>query len=125
MVWTTRMNREQEALLSRIKERGFDGVELFLSLNEQANIPEMRRTLHPLGLHRTTSFVLPSDANLSARMPTFEPEVLPSLRDVWSTQGSWTPGTGYTDLERSCSALKDIGYDGWLTIESFAQPEPE
>jgi D-psicose/D-tagatose/L-ribulose 3-epimerase len=63
MVWTTRMNREQEALLSRIKERGFHGVELFLSLNEQANIPEMRRTLHPLGLHRTTSFVLPSDAN--------------------------------------------------------------
>jgi sugar phosphate isomerase/epimerase len=62
---------------------------------------------------------------LSARMPTFEPEVLPSLRDVWSPQGSWTPGTGYTDLERSCSALKDIGYDGWLTIESFAQREPE
>jgi len=25
MVWTTRMNREQEALLSRIKEWGFDG----------------------------------------------------------------------------------------------------
>jgi len=21
--------------------------------------------------------------------------------------------------------LKDIGYDGWLTIESFAQPEPD
>jgi hypothetical protein len=23
------------------------------------------------------------------------------------------------------SVLKQIGYDGWLTIESFAKPEPE
>ncbi|HME01351.1 MAG TPA: hypothetical protein VKM93_29075 [Terriglobia bacterium] len=23
------------------------------------------------------------------------------------------------------SALKEIGYEGWLTIESFAQPEPD
>src|SRR5436305_6142968 len=64
MVWTTRMNRAQEALLSRIKGWGFDGVELFLSLNEPANIPDMRRILDRLGLERTTCSVLPRNANL-------------------------------------------------------------
>ena len=69
MVWTTRMNREQEPLLSRIKEWGFDGVELFLSLNEPANIPEMRQILDRLGLDRTTCAVLPRDANLVSTDP--------------------------------------------------------
>jgi D-psicose/D-tagatose/L-ribulose 3-epimerase len=35
------------------------------------------------------------------------------------------PGTGHNDWRGILLALKDIGYDGWLTIESFAQPEPE
>lgn len=35
------------------------------------------------------------------------------------------PGTGHVDWRGVFSALKDTGYDGWLTIESFAQPEPE
>lgn len=34
------------------------------------------------------------------------------------------PGTGHNDWRGVLSALKDIGYDRWLTIESFAQPEP-
>jgi D-psicose/D-tagatose/L-ribulose 3-epimerase len=28
-------------------------------------------------------------------------------------------------LEGSFFGLKEIGYDGWLTIESFAQPKPD
>ncbi len=36
-----------------------------------------------------------------------------------------TPGTGHVDWPGILSALKDVGYDGWLTIESFAEPEPE
>lgn len=36
-----------------------------------------------------------------------------------------TPGTGHTDWLGILSALKEINYDGWMTIESFAQPEPE
>ena len=39
------------------------GVELFLSLNAPANIPEMRQILDRLGLDRTTCAVLPRDAN--------------------------------------------------------------
>jgi D-psicose/D-tagatose/L-ribulose 3-epimerase len=241
MVWTTRMNREQEALLSRIKEWGFDGVELLLSLNEPANIPEMRRILDRLGLERTTCSVLPRDANLvntdadvrtqgvefikrcvertselggqlicgplysalgvmtgtrrteeewkwavhglaaAARrgqelgvmlcveplnrfetyflntqadaanlvrsigepnlkihFDTFHANIeerhpADSLRSIASDLGHvhisendrGIPGTGHTDWRGVLSAVKEIGYDGWLTIESFAQPEPE
>jgi D-psicose/D-tagatose/L-ribulose 3-epimerase len=35
------------------------------------------------------------------------------------------PGTGHIDWRGMLSVLKQIGYDGWLTIESFAQPEPD
>ncbi len=35
------------------------------------------------------------------------------------------PGTGHTDWRGILSVLKEIHYDGWLTIESFAKPEPE
>jgi D-psicose/D-tagatose/L-ribulose 3-epimerase len=35
------------------------------------------------------------------------------------------PGTGHNDWRGILSALKEIGYAGWLTIESFAQPEPD
>lgn len=30
-----------------------------------------------------------------------------------------TPGTGHIEWEEVFAALRDIGYDGWLTIESF------
>jgi D-psicose/D-tagatose/L-ribulose 3-epimerase len=35
------------------------------------------------------------------------------------------PGTGHNDWRGILSVLKQIGYDGWLTIESFARPEPD
>src|SRR5215472_7510020 len=35
------------------------------------------------------------------------------------------PGTGHNDWRGILSALKEVRYDGWMTIESFAQPEPE
>jgi D-psicose/D-tagatose/L-ribulose 3-epimerase len=241
MVWTTRMNREQEALLSRIKGWGFDGVELFLSLDEPANIPDMRQILDRLGLDRTTCAVLDRDANLVSadadvrtrgvefikrcvertselggqlicgplysalgvmtgrrrtdeewkwavdglaiaarrgqdlgvvvcieplnRFETYflntqadaanlvrsigEPNLkihfdtfhanieerhpADSLRSIASDLGHvhisendrGTPGTGHTDWRGVFSAVKEIGYDGWLTIESFAKPEPQ
>ena len=34
------------------------------------------------------------------------------------------PGTGHVDWKGVFKMLKEIGYEGWLTIESFAQPEP-
>jgi D-psicose/D-tagatose/L-ribulose 3-epimerase len=35
------------------------------------------------------------------------------------------PGTGHVDWRGVLAALKEIEYGGWLTIESFAKPEPE
>src|SRR5581483_3691435 len=64
MVWSTRMGANHHALLCRIKEWGFDGVELFLSLDEPANIPEMKKILERVGLECGTCAVLPRDANL-------------------------------------------------------------
>jgi D-psicose/D-tagatose/L-ribulose 3-epimerase len=64
MVWTTQIGEKQEPLLARIKEWGFDGVELFLSTDEPANLPWVRDTLDRLELERTMCSVLPRDANL-------------------------------------------------------------
>ena len=36
-----------------------------------------------------------------------------------------TPGSGHVDWRNTLLALKEIGYNGWLTIESFAEPEPQ
>lgn len=35
------------------------------------------------------------------------------------------PGKGHVDWRGTFLALKEMDYDGWLTIESFAQPEPQ
>jgi D-psicose/D-tagatose/L-ribulose 3-epimerase len=241
MVWTTRITAAQEPLLSRIKEWGFNGVELFLSLDEPANIIETRKMLDRLGLECATCAVLPRSANLISadadvrargvdfvtrcvertqelgghvmcgplyaalgsmtgrrrteeewnwavrglgavahrsealgvvlcieplnRFETYflntqadaaqlahaigspnvkvhfdtfhanieERDPVASLRSLGSDLGHvhisendrGTPGMGHTNWSGIFSALKDLGYDGWVTIESFAQPEPE
>jgi len=35
------------------------------------------------------------------------------------------PGTGHVDWRGVLTALKSVGYNRWLTIESFAKPAPE
>jgi D-psicose/D-tagatose/L-ribulose 3-epimerase len=64
MVWTTQVGEKEDPLFARIKEWGFDGVELFISPDEPANIPAIRATLDRLQLERTTCCVLPRDANI-------------------------------------------------------------
>ena len=64
MVWTTRVGEAQKGLLSRIRDWGFDGAELFLSPTEPANIPAVKSMLDQLQLERTTCSVLPREANL-------------------------------------------------------------
>ncbi|PYV34751.1 MAG: hypothetical protein DMG22_04895 [Acidobacteria bacterium] len=64
MVWTTRVGEGQKALLSRIRDWGFDGAELFLSPTEPANIPAVKNLLDQLHLECTTCSVLPREANL-------------------------------------------------------------
>jgi D-psicose/D-tagatose/L-ribulose 3-epimerase len=241
MVWTTRVSDAHEELLSRVKEWGFDGVELFVSLEEPANLSAVRRMLDRLGLERNACSVLAREANLvspqadvrargvehlkryvertaelggrficgpiyaglgvmtgrrrtesewdwaleglqqAARyaqqfqvqlclepLNRFETYFLNTLEDAArlvrsiaqpnvgihfdtfhanieerhpadavrgvakylahvhiSENDRGTPGTGHVDWTGVMTALKEIGYDGWLTIESFAQPEPD
>jgi D-psicose/D-tagatose/L-ribulose 3-epimerase len=241
MVWTTRVGEAQAPLLSRIREWGFDGVELFLSPEEPANLRAVKRMLDKIPLERTTCAVLPRDANLVSgdaavrrrgvdflkrcvertaelgaslmcgplyaglgvmtgrartqeewqwaadglaaaarrgqqlgvtlcieplnRFETYflntlndaaalvrtvgepnlrihfdtfhanieECNVSESLRAVGKELGHvhisendrGIPGTGHNDWHGIVQTFAEIGYDGWLTIESFAQPEPE
>ena len=69
MVWTTRVNETQEALFSSIKSWGFDGVELFLSPQEPADIPTVRRMLENNHLECTACSVLPRDCHLVSPQP--------------------------------------------------------
>ncbi len=241
LVWTTRVGPELEPLFLRIKEWGFDGVEIFLSPEEPADIQAVKSVLDRAHLQRTTCSVLPRDAHLvspqaqgrargveylkkcvtrtaglGARLicgplyaglgvmtggrrtkeewnwaveglqvvarharelevtlcveplNRFETYFLNTLEDAArlvreigapnvrvhfdtfhanieeqhpaaalraiakelghvhvSENDRGIPGTGHNDWRGVFSALKEIGYDGWLTIESFAQPEPE
>ncbi len=241
MVWTTRVGKAQEPLLERIREWGFDGVELFLSPEEPADIPAVRAALDRLHLERATCSVLPREANLISSDPAtrargvgflkrcvartadlgaklmcgplyaglgvmtgrrrtqeewkwavdglqaaaaygqasnvtlcleplnrFETYFLNTLEDAArlvhdvgapnvkihfdtfhanieerhpaqalrsvarelghvhiSENDRGVPGTGHNDWAGILKTLREIGYDGWLTIESFAQPEPD
>ena len=241
MVWTTRIGKEQRPLLSRIRDWGFDGVELFLSPEEPANTAAVKRILDELHLERTTCSVIPRDVNLVSSQPAvrargaqfltrcversaelgaslicgplyaglgvmtgarrtqdewkwavdslraaarrgqelgvtlcveplnrFETYFLNTLSDAAllvhnigepnvrihfdtfhanieerqpadslravakdlghvhiSENDRGIPGTGHSDWRGILATLKEIRYDGWLTIESFAQPEPE
>jgi D-psicose/D-tagatose/L-ribulose 3-epimerase len=241
MVWTTRVHRQNQSLLASVREWGFEGVELFLSPEEPADIPFVQEELTRLGLERTTCVVLPRNAHLPSpdvetrrrgvaflnqcvertadlgarlmcgplhsglgvmtgqrrtedewnrsveglrkvarrarelgvtlcveplnRFETYflntqedaarfvdeigEPNVrvhydtfhanieekdpVQALRTLGTRVGHvhisendrGIPGTGHVDWQGSLRALMDIGYNGWLTIESFAQPEPE
>jgi sugar phosphate isomerase/epimerase len=64
MVWTMRVGEAQSTLCSGLREWGFDGVELFLSPEEPANIPAVKRMLEGANLERTTCSVLPREAHL-------------------------------------------------------------
>ncbi len=241
MVWTTRVHREHLPLLASVREWGFEGVELFLSPEEPADIPYLRHELKRIGLERTTCVVLPREAHLPSpdvethrrglaylnqcvertadlearlmcgplhsglgvmtgrrrtqdewnraveglqqvarragglgvtlcveplnRFETYflniqedavrlieeigEPNVrvhfdtfhanieerdpIKTLKALATRLGHvhisendrGVPGNGHVDWRATLLALKEIGYNGWLTIESFAQPEPQ
>jgi D-psicose/D-tagatose/L-ribulose 3-epimerase len=241
MVWTTRIDERVAPLFVKIKQWGFDGVELFLSPDEPAKIAAVNKMLDAAGLERTTCSVLPREANLvssdaqvRARGVEFLQECLDRTAELgaqlicgplhaglgvmtgvrrtpqewdWAVEGltkvathaqalrltvcleplnrfetyflntqedaarlvkaigapnvrvhfdtfhanieeqnpaaslrsiaevlghihisendRGIPGTGHNDWRGILSVLDQIGYDGWLTIESFAQPEPE
>ena len=241
MVWTTRVNESHAPLFACIRSWGFDGVELFLSPQEPADIPAIRRMLESNQLECTTCSVLPRECHLVSPQPEvrgrgvaflktcvdrtaelgaslvcgpmyaglgvmtgrrrtpeewnwaveglrevaqhakkhqvtlcleplnrFETYFLNTLEDAArlvhdigapnvkihfdtfhanieeknpaealrsvardlghvhvSENDRGIPGTGHNDWQGVLKALKAMRYKGWMTIESFAQPEPE
>jgi D-psicose/D-tagatose/L-ribulose 3-epimerase len=241
MVWTTRVDASRASLLSRIREWGFDGAELFLSPNEPEDIPAVRKMLEQNHLECTTCSVIPRECHLVSGDPAvrakgveflktcmdrtaelgarlvcgpmfaglgvmtgrrrtreewgwavegvqvvarhaqkrnvtlcleplnrFETYFLNTLEDAAqlihdigepnvkihfdtfhsnieerhpaealravakhlghvhiSENDRGVPGTGHVDWKGVLTTLKDVRYDGWMTIESFAQPEPD
>ncbi len=241
MVWTTRVDERLAPLFVKIKTWGFDGVELFLSPDEPANLDSVKKMLDENRLDRTTCSVLPRHANLissDSKVRTQGVEfikqcvsrtaelgaqvicgplhaalgVMTGVRRTpqewdWAVEGlakaarhaqdlgviicieplnrfetyflntqqdaaklveeigasnvrvhfdtfhanieeqnpavslralakllghvhisendRGIPGTGHVDWRGILSVLQQLGYDGWVTIESFAQPEPD
>ena len=62
-IWADRFGREQLPLLARIKEAGFDGLEVPLFQPEQYDDKEVKRALAESGLLCTTCSVLPEGLN--------------------------------------------------------------
>jgi D-psicose/D-tagatose/L-ribulose 3-epimerase len=241
LVWTARLDDSRAALFSRIRQWGFDGAELFVTPQEPADIPAVRKMLEKNKLECTTCSVIPRECHLVSPQPEvrvrgveflktcvdrtaelgarlvcgpmfaglgvmtgcrrtleewnwaveglqvvarhaqkrdvtvcleplnrFETYFLNTLEDAArlvhdigapnvkihfdtfhanieerhpaealrsvarelghvhiSENDRGIPGTGHNDWRGVLKALKDIGYKGWMTIESFAQPEPD
>src|SRR5208337_3541694 len=69
MVWTARVDKSRAALFSKIREWGFDGAELFVSPQEPADIPAVRKMLEKNQLECTTCSVLPRECHLVSPQP--------------------------------------------------------
>jgi sugar phosphate isomerase/epimerase len=46
------------------------------------------------------------------------------LKDACETAGDCRPGTGRVDFRECARALSEVGYDGWLTLETPPAPPP-
>ncbi len=52
--------------------------------------------------------------------------IAPHLKHVHISENDrGTPGKGHVDWDEAFKALKDVGYNGWLTIEAFSTIIPE
>ena len=96
MVWTTRIGKELRPLLSRIREWGLDGAELFLSFEEPANTRAVKKMLDDLELESTTCSVIPLAAaiwrDLASSCDEFALRGLQFVKNLW---------IGLTHLENS------------------------
>lgn len=83
----------------------------------------IRRVDHPrLGLHYDTHH-----AHIEERDPAAAIESAGSLvRHVHVSENDrGVPGRGQVAWEETFSALRRVGYDGWLTIEAFSRTDPD
>jgi D-psicose/D-tagatose/L-ribulose 3-epimerase len=52
--------------------------------------------------------------------------IAPHLKHVHISENDrGTPGSGHIPFDDAFSALKDVNYEGWLTIEAFSRSDPD
>jgi len=95
-VWTTLIGKELHPLLSRIREWGFDGTELFLSFEEPANAWAVKRMFDDLEFEPTTCSVIPRAAAIWRDLAPSGDEF--ALRGFQFVKNLWI---GLTHLENS------------------------
>jgi len=83
----------------------------------------VRRVDHPgLGVHYDTHHMHIEERNAGAAIELVQDE----LRHVHISENDrGVPGTGQVHWSDTFAALHRVGYDGWLTIESFSRLDPE
>src|SRR5206468_5998073 len=63
LLWTTHVTAEHFPILAKLKETGFDGVEVPLFQGDAAHFRNIRKELDRLGLGCTTVTTAPPEAN--------------------------------------------------------------
>ena len=136
LLWTTRVGPEHEALLADIRATGFDGVEvpvfkrqairlcpawLLTTMDDLAGF--VRRVGHPNiramydTFHANIEEADPIGALTRNRAEVVHIHISENDRGV--------PGRGNIPWAETFAAIRDIGYDDWLTIESFGRGLPD
>jgi D-psicose/D-tagatose/L-ribulose 3-epimerase len=90
-------------------------------------LEDAARLVHAIGQPNVRIHFDTFHANIEERQPaTALRSVAKELGHVHISENDrGVPGTGHNDWRGVLLALKESSYNGWLTIESFAQPEPE
>ena len=78
-IWADHWSRDLYSLLPRLKEAGFDGIEIPLIQPDQIGDPELRRTLERNGLECTFCSILPEGLNTVSS----DAEVRRKTREHW------------------------------------------
>jgi D-psicose/D-tagatose/L-ribulose 3-epimerase len=63
LLWTTHVTEEHFPILAKLKEAGFDGVEIPVFEEESTSYEKLRKELDRLALSCTTVFVIPPDCS--------------------------------------------------------------
>lgn len=80
LLWTTHLTDEHFPLLEKIKQTGFDGVEIPLFEGDEAHYKNVRRVLDDLGLECTTVTVVGEDANPISADPAIRRAAVDNLK---------------------------------------------
>jgi len=90
-------------------------------------LEDAARLVHDIGAPNVKIHFDTFHANIEERNPPVAlRSVAPHIGHVHLSENDrGIPGTGHVDWKGTFLALKETGYDGWLTIESFGKPEPD